>query len=164
MKLRILLALASMLMAGAALGATRFATSPGSESAAIGVIGDEAAAATQNAYTALTSSSPTLTAAQMVNSIVNLSGQTAAQTVTTDTAANIVALLPNLQVGSSFDLVVQNANTTSGAITFAGGTGVTIVGTNTLPISKTQIFKCIVTNATAGSYAVSVYALLTAGV
>lgn len=142
----------------------RFAATQASEGAAIGTAVDVANFAAQSAYTALTSNNPTLTAAQMLNGIVNVSGQTAAQAVTTPTAAALVAAIPNCQVGSSFDFVLQNANTSSGAVTFTAGSGVTNVGTVNVPITKTQVYRGIVTNATSGAEAVSIYGLLTAAI
>lgn len=140
----------------------RFANTQGSSTEAINTIADVANLVGQMTYTALTSSSPTLTAAQVVSGIVNLSGQTAAQTVTLPTAALICAAIPNCQVGSSFELILQNANTSSGAVTLTAGTGNTLVGTTTVPITKTQIYRGIVTNATTA--AVSIYGILTAPV
>jgi hypothetical protein len=140
----------------------RFANTQGSSTEAINTIADVANLVGQMAYNALTTSSPTLTAAQSVNGIVNLSGQTAAQTVTLPTAALICAAIPNCQVGSAFELILQNANTSSGAVTLAAGTGNTLVGTTAVPITKTQIYRGIVTNATTPT--VSVYGILTAPV
>lgn len=140
----------------------RFANTQGSSTEAINTIADVANLVGQMAYTALTSSSPTLTAAQVVSGIVNLSGQTAAQTVTLPTAALICAAIPNCQVGSSFELILQNAHTSSGAVTLSAGAGNTLVGTTAVPITKTQIYRGIVTNATTPT--VSIYGVLTAPV
>lgn len=119
-------------------------------------------AATTRAYTALTSSSPTFTAAQFVNGIINLSGQTAAQSPVPPTAAQIVAAIPNCQIGSSFEVAIINANTSSGAATLQVASGVTLVGTVAIPITKTQVFRGIVT--AVDTPAVVIYALLTAPV
>lgn len=119
-------------------------------------------AATTRAYTAITSSSPTFTAAQFVNGIINLSGQTAAQSPVPPTAAAIVAAIPNCQIGSSFEAVIINANTSSGAATLQVATGVTLVGTVAIPITKTQVFRGIVT--AVDTPAVVMYGLLTAPV
>jgi type IV secretory pathway VirJ component len=85
-------------------------------------------------YNAIATNNPTLTAAQMVGGVVELNGQTAAQTVTTDTAVNIVARMialdANAGVGSTATFSIVNDNTSSGAATLAGGTGVTIVTPN----------------------------------
>lgn len=134
----------------------------GSLSEAINLALNAIVAAIARTYVELTSSSPTLTAAQFVNVILNLSGQTAAQTPTTPTATAILAQIPNVQVGSAFEFVLQNANTSSGAVTLTAGTGVTIVSGAAVPITKTQIYRGIVTDI--DTPAVSIYGLLTAPV
>jgi hypothetical protein len=100
---------------------------------------------------------PALLAAALINGIVTFSGGTTAAP-TLDTAANIIAAIPNAQVGSSFDLIVQNLN--SGAATFTAGptNGVTVTGTLTLATGTSQMFKGIVTNVLAP--AVTLYAVL----
>lgn len=81
-------------------------------------------------YTGLTGNNPVLTAAQMVGGVVAVSGQTAAQTVTTDTAAAIIARMQaidaNAAVGSTATFGLVNDNTTSGAVTLTAGANVTI--------------------------------------
>lgn len=85
-------------------------------------------------YNAIATNNPTLTAAQMVGGVVELNGQTAAQTITTDTAVNIiarmVALDANAGVGSTATFAIVNDNTSSGAATLAAGAGVTVVTPN----------------------------------
>jgi hypothetical protein len=120
---------------------------------------DAIVAATTRAYNALTSSSPTLTAAQLVNAFLKLSGQTAAQTPTTPSATAICAAIPNCQIGSYFEFTIQNANTSSGAVTLTAGAGVTVTD-GAVPITKTQLFRGIVT--AIDTPAVTIYGLLTA--
>jgi hypothetical protein len=83
-------------------------------------------------YTGLTGASPTLTAAQMVGGSVSVSGQTTAQNVTTDTAANIIARMQaldaNAAIGSTASFTLINDNTSSGAVTVVLGSGVTNAG------------------------------------
>lgn len=89
-------------------------------------------------YTSLTGASPTLTAAQMVGGSVDVSGQTTAQTVTTDTAANIIARMQaldaNAAVGSTATFTLINDNTSSGAVTFTAGANVTVVNGSALAV------------------------------
>ncbi len=144
----------------------RFAANAQSEGVTIGTITDQLNTATQAAYNAVTAAGPfTLTAAQFVNAIYQTSGQTSAVGVTTPTAAQIVAALPNAQVGSKFEFVLINGNTSSGAVTITGGTNVTITYPNgsTVAVTKSQIFRGVVTNATAGAEAVTLYGLLYGG-
>jgi len=77
----------------------------------------------------------TLTAAQVLGGVLVGNPSASAATYTTPTAAAIETALPNLKVGSTFDLTVINLGTSSGIITFAGGTGVTLSGMATLPIT-----------------------------
>lgn len=142
----------------------RFPKAKASEGEAIGSLADRVVQAMAAAWVALTSNSPTLTVAQFISAVLNLSGQTGAQTVTTPTAAAIVAALPDAQVGTAFDFALQNANTSSGAVTLAAGAGVTLRGTVNVPITKTQLYKGVVTNATPGAEAVDLIGLLTAAI
>jgi hypothetical protein len=139
----------------------RFAAAQNSEGAAIGTTVDVANFAGSSAYNGITASAPTLTAAQMLNGIAALSGQTAAQNVTTADAADLVAAIPNCMVGSSFDFVIQNGHSSSGAATVLAGAGVTLTGVTAVPVAKTQLYRGIVTNATAGAAAVRLVGLLT---
>jgi len=131
---------------------------PMSETSAISIAAAAAAAASQFSYNDVATAAPTLTAAQMVGGAVDLTTQTTAQTVTTDTAANIVALVPNLQIGSTFDFILKNSYPAAAAVaTLAAGSGVTIDSATVIPPGAALFFKAIVTNATAGSYAVTLY-------
>jgi len=89
----------------------------------------------------------TLTAFQINSGIFVRSGATAAVTVTTDTAANIVSAIgPNASLGQTFMLIYVNLNTSSGAVTVGGGTGVTTTGTMTIPIAGLRVFIGVITN------------------
>lgn len=72
----------------------------------------------------------TITAAGIAGGITNRTGSTAAFTDTTDTATNIIAALPNANVGQSFEYTYFN--NTAGTATLTGGTGVTVSGLGTL--------------------------------
>ncbi len=103
-----------------------------SDEGAIQYLAAIVAAMRNGLYTSLTGASPTLTAAQMVGGVIALSGQTAAQTPTTDTAANIIARMQaldaNAAIGSSAPFTLVNDNTSSGAVTLQLGSGVTNAG------------------------------------
>ncbi len=72
----------------------------------------------------------TLTAAQLINTVVE-GPVTAARTYTTDTAANIDAALPSPKVGDTFTTLVCNTAAGAFAITLAAGAGVTLKGSTT---------------------------------
>lgn len=88
----------------------------------------------------------TLSAQQILSGWFIHSGATAAVTVTTDTATNIINAMVNPYVGQTFLLFYANLNTTSGAVTVAAGTGVSTSGTLTIPIAGLRVFQGTVTN------------------
>ncbi len=95
----------------------------------------------------------TLTAAQIAGQLITRSGATAAFTDTTDTAANIIAALPNAQVGQSFEATIVNA--TAFPQTLAAGAGVTLSGVT--QIAPNCVGRFLITYA--GPNAVSIYGL-----
>lgn len=137
----------------------RFAATQGSLPDAVNVLADLVnAGGALLAFAAVTAAAPTLTAAQMLGGGVTLTTQTTAQTVTTDTATAILALIPNAQVGSTFTLIIQNGHTSSGTATLAGGTGVTITNTFATaaqPITTTRQYRGVVT--AIGTPAITMY-------
>ena len=82
----------------------------------------------------------TLTAAQLTGSILVANPSTSAATYTLPTVALTEALLTNAKIGSSIELSVVNLGTSSGALTFAVGTGWTIVGSVTGAITSSARF------------------------
>jgi len=78
------------------------------------------------AVVALADAAAILTAAQMIDSGIFTITPTIARILTTDTAANIVAALPDYQIGTWFDIVI--ACLAAFAVTLAAGVGITIVG------------------------------------
>ena len=82
----------------------------------------------------------TLTAAQLTGSILVANPSTSAATYTLPTVALTEALLTNAKIGSSIELSVVNLGTSSGALTFAVGTGWTIVGSVTVAITSSARF------------------------
>ncbi|MHB8098085.1 MAG: hypothetical protein ACYDD5_00665 [Sulfuricurvum sp.] len=92
-------------------------------------LGDAAVTQAQmktKAVVALADIDTTLTATQMVNSSIFTITPTIARTLTTDTAANLVAELPRYQVGTWFDFRIVNLAAFD--VTLVGGVGVTLVG------------------------------------
>ena len=77
----------------------------------------------------------TLTVAQVTNNILVATAGTGAVTYTLPTAALLDATLTNAKVGSSFRLAIVNLGTSSGVVTIAAGTGITLVGTMTFAIT-----------------------------
>ena len=75
--------------------------------------------------TALSDADATLTAAQLITGLFTIT-PTVARTLTTDTAANIIAALTGYAVGSHFKFTVVNTDAFS--VTLAAGAGVTLAG------------------------------------
>lgn len=73
----------------------------------------------------------TLTAAALIGGQVVRTGPTSTYTDTTDTAANIIAALPVLNVGGTFFIRIKNA--TAFTQTLAAGAGVTLPATVIIP-------------------------------
>lgn len=85
----------------------------------------------------------TVTAAELAGGyFADLAVQTAAATLTTDTAANILNAFPNANVNDSFIVRIYNNPSAAYDLTLAGGSGVTV---ETTPIANPAI--------AAGSYA-----------
>jgi hypothetical protein len=128
---------------------------------------NSAAALTAVQNTAISAASPTIVAQQISGAVLTTlvgSGQTTAQTWTTDTGTNIVAWLqqvvaaayktqiagfgqtvnppvgiPNL-FNLTYTLRIYNINTASGAITLTAGAGVTISGSAVVAIATAVDF------------------------
>ncbi len=130
------------------MATSRFPTATVSEADAIDQVEDLAQQATSWGDNAVAAGTATITAAQLINANYRITSGTAS-TLTTDTAANIIAALKQEQVGSSFDFILVNGG--SGTATIAGGTGVTILGVNSLATGKSMAFKGWVTGAGAVS-------------
>jgi hypothetical protein len=117
---------------------------------------------TPTATTAITAdSNQTWTVAQVLNGIILRTLTATARTDTTPTAAALVAVLPQdlRRVGASWYLDVIRTDAAAVALTIAAGTGVTLVGTMTVAASNARALFWVVTNATAGSEAISIYSL-----
>lgn len=90
-------------------------------------------------------SAQTITVAQLLAGLYLRSGMTAGRTDTTDTAANILAALPNMDIGDSIQLYISN--TVAFALTIAGGTGVTMGSKVTVPASGSGVLFLTKTGA-----------------
>ena len=89
----------------------------------------------------------TLAVADIAGGIVQFTGFTAGRTLTTDTAANIIAANPWMDIGDSFEVDISIVPAFAG--TWAAGTGVTLAGRATTPASSTT--KCVVTKTGAAT-------------
>lgn len=88
----------------------------------------------------------TITAAMILGGVVIHSTHTAARIDTTDTAANILAAMPDMDTGDTFMLIVSSA--AAFTITLAGGTGVTASGNLIVAANSSRMFVLTKTSAT----------------
>ena len=87
----------------------------------------------------------TLTIDQISGGAVQFTGFSAGRTVTTPTAALILAAAPNMDIGDSIALVVSCED--AFAATWAAGAGVTLAGRATTPASSWSIVNITKTGA-----------------
>lgn len=87
----------------------------------------------------------TITTALIAGGVILRTGATVGRTDTTDTAANILAAYPSMDVGDSFLFVESNAS--GQTITLAGGVGVTASGNLSIPNGSAKI--CVLTKMSA---------------
>ena len=77
----------------------------------------------------------TLTVAQTLGRVIVATTGIAAVTYTLPAVALMEAELNTMKINASFDLTIINLGTSSGVITVAAGTGWTLVGMVTIPIT-----------------------------
>lgn len=106
-----------------------------------------------------TAGARTYTAAEMINGLVLRDPAGAARSDVTATAAALVAAFGQPDAGASFSFFLRNTADADEALTLTGGTGVTISGTGVAEETFADEFTCTVTNAAAGSEAVTCYDL-----
>jgi hypothetical protein len=84
----------------------------------------------------------TLTVGQVVNQMLIGNPSTTAATYTLPTATQLDDAVPNATVGSTFELTVINLGTSTGLITIAAGTGITLVANMIVPIAGSAAGAC----------------------
>ena len=98
----------------------------------------------------------TLTVAQITAGILSANPSTSAASYTLPTGTLIDATLTNAKIGSTFDLVIVNLGTSSGAITLVAGTGITLAGSATIAVSTSAQIRLVRTDtATWTSYRIA---------
>jgi hypothetical protein len=100
----------------------------------------------------------TVTAAQLLKRIID-AVPTAAATFTLPTAALLVAAMPGVKVGDTFEFIITNNSAGANTITVAAGSGGTADGTLTVAQNVVRKFVVHVTNVTAASEAYFVYGI-----
>ena len=100
-----------------------------------------------------TNADHTLTVAEMAGGMVYYSALSAGRTVTTPTAALILAACPDMDIGDSFSFIVSIQD--AFAITWAAGADVTLVGRATTPASSWSFITVTKLSATTVQWHVS---------
>jgi hypothetical protein len=96
----------------------------------------------------------TLTAAQIIGGFLIVDCQDA-QNAAMPTAELLIAAIPGVKVGSSFQFQIKNSGDST--LTVVLGTGVTVTGTATVITAEQKQFLVYITNATVGSATYTVY-------
>jgi hypothetical protein len=94
----------------------------------------------------------TITATQVSGGVTMFTGFTAGRTLTTDTAANILAAFPEMDIGDSYGFTISIIPAFAG--TFAAGTGVTLAGRATCPAATAVTVYVTRTGAAAITWTV----------
>lgn len=90
----------------------------------------------------------TLSVDEVLGGFIQQAGTlTAGRTLTTPTATALAAALDGMDVGDGFCFVVSNANAGDFAVTIAGGTDVTLVGSGAIPQFGSRMFCLVKTGA-----------------
>lgn len=102
-------------------------------------------------YTTAAGQSTTLTGAQVAgaNFTVYDNTGTTPGNLQMPTAANLVAAIPNAQVGFSYVLQIRNSSGSANTATITTNTGITLTGTMTIAQSVTRTFIVTLTSLTA---------------
>jgi hypothetical protein len=131
--------------------ATRFVTARGSQTEAINDLADRAerhtVAATVNA-----AASPLQLTASMCMAGIFVQGTAGAFTAYLPTPADMLATIPNIQVGSTVVLFIRNDGDNTLTLSANSVAGITLSGTATIATTLGQVVVFKVTNATTGAY------------
>lgn len=130
------------------VSAVRYPTTVLNDTEAVNYASDRANMGVSNTTSTTVATTPvTLTAAQFINGIIDVTVANSTTALTMPTAALVVAAIPNCQVGDTFDVSLMNIG--SGTLTWTLGAGITGKTTNdvtTVATNKGMSYKCVVTN------------------
>ena len=101
----------------------------------------------------------TYTAAELLGGLILRDCNGAGRSDVTPTAAQLVAAVQGARPGLSFEFSLLNNSSGATTCTVTAGAGVTLSGTMTIAQNNIKRFLCRITNATAGSEAVTIYSL-----
>lgn len=101
----------------------------------------------------------TYTAAQLLGGLILRDPNGSARTDILPTAELLIAAIPAVAVGASFQFDLRNTADASETITVSAGTGGTTSGTMTVAQNNGKRFVVVITNATQGSATYTIYSL-----
>lgn len=101
----------------------------------------------------------TMTIADLISGLLLRDPNGAARADLVPTAALVVAGLPGVEVGSSFEFTIRNTADAAETITVTTSTGATLSGTMTIAQNNSKRFLLNLTNVTPGSEAYTLYSL-----
>jgi hypothetical protein len=113
-----------------------------------------------------TAGAVTYTAANLLGGFINRDPNGAGRTDVLPTAAQLVAAVPGVQVGSGFEFTIRNNADAAETITLNAGTGGTLSAagqsttTSTIVQNNSRRYLCYFSNVTPGSEAVIFYSLV----
>lgn len=102
--------------------------------------------------TVATDAADTILAAEIAGGAIQYTGFTAGRNLTTDSAANILAAFPEMDIGDSIHLVVSCVAAFAG--TYVAGAGVTLTGRATTPASSKSDILITKTSSTTVTWTV----------
>lgn len=114
---------------------------------------------TRTPATETTAGAVTYTVAQIFGGLLLRDPNGASRADLLPAAAAIVAALEGVAVGASLRFHIRNTADAAETITVTTNTGLTLSGTMTILQNNAKDFVAVVTNATPGSEAVTVYSL-----
>lgn len=104
-----------------------------------------------------TAGANTWTAAELIGGLLLRDPAGASRNDVTPTAALIVAGIPGCIAGSSFEFTIKNTADADELLTLTAGAGVTLSGGMSVPYNHSRRFLAVVTDAGAGTEAVTIY-------
>jgi hypothetical protein len=91
----------------------------------------------------------TMTAAELLTGVINDTTSTGGISVTLPTVANVVALIPGWQVGTTFELFYRNGGNQT--VTVYTAATWTMMGTNTVVAANVKAYDFIIASGTTGT-------------
>lgn len=101
----------------------------------------------------------TYTAAQLLGGLILRDPNGGARTDVLPTSALLIAAIPGVAVGASFEFDLRNTADASETITVSAGAGGTTSGTMTIAQNNGKRFRIVITDATQGEATYTIYSL-----